>query len=214
MKQSYQQNKYSIAWFKIADFVSRGEKERALGVYRLLSHSIEDSAVVLQLEADILLSCNDEQQALIKYQAAATLYQQVGKLLEALAVYSHLLTLVPHHELFLSKVVALHLLLKNTQFAQQVYEQLFARWIEQKNFASLSICTDEIMQQVQDTHQVLGMIARATAHQIGQDAQGISALVAWAKKLPEQDSLVFLIAKLCEASPQLTAVLDDLSSAP
>jgi hypothetical protein len=37
MKQT-QVDKHTIAWFKIAECVSRGEKERALGVYRLLSH--------------------------------------------------------------------------------------------------------------------------------------------------------------------------------
>lgn len=92
MKQSHQQNKYSIAWFKIADFVSRGEKERALGVYRLLSHSFEDRALVLQLEADILLSCNDDR-AIEKYEQSALLYQQAGRLYEAVGVYEHIMTI-------------------------------------------------------------------------------------------------------------------------
>ncbi len=59
--------KYTIAWFKLAECVSRGEKERALGVYRLLSHSLDDSALVCQLEGDIFLSFNDKQQAVTNY---------------------------------------------------------------------------------------------------------------------------------------------------
>ena len=44
---------YSVAWFKLAEFVTRKEKERAFGVYRLLSHSIADRAFAAQLEACI-----------------------------------------------------------------------------------------------------------------------------------------------------------------
>ena len=54
-------DKYNIAWFRLAECVSRGEKERALGVYRLLAHSFGDEAFAHQLMGDLLLSFDDAQ---------------------------------------------------------------------------------------------------------------------------------------------------------
>ena len=51
--------KTSLAWFKLAEFVTRGEKERALSIFRLLAHSIRHDALVVQLEGDILLAFDD-----------------------------------------------------------------------------------------------------------------------------------------------------------
>ena len=79
---------YSIAWFKLADIVSRGEKERALSVYKLLMHSIPDEAFAHQLEGDILLSFNDDT-ALDRYHSAANLYKKSGNYQKAIAVYEH-----------------------------------------------------------------------------------------------------------------------------
>jgi hypothetical protein len=95
MKQSQSADKYNIAWFKIAEYVSRGEKERALGVYRLLSHSISDHAFSRQLEGDILWAFNDNQGACEKYYEAAQLYTQDNRALQAAAIYEHLVTLMP-----------------------------------------------------------------------------------------------------------------------
>ena len=74
MKQAVS-NKYNIAWFKLADCVSRGEKERAFGVYRLLSHSLDDQALARQLEGDLLLAFQDDG-AVDKYREAVNLYKQ------------------------------------------------------------------------------------------------------------------------------------------
>jgi len=93
MKQVFSEN-YNIAWFKLAECVARGEKERALNVYRLLSHSLDDVALACQLEGDILSSFNDVD-APEKYRQAAHLYQEAHRLLEAAAVYEKLLTLTP-----------------------------------------------------------------------------------------------------------------------
>lgn len=101
MMKHVQSNKYNIAWFKLAECVSRGEKERALGVYRLLSHSIGDPPFVQQLEADLLLAFGDKEEALEKYDNAIQSYQQAQRWLEAAGVYEHLITLEPkkyqHH---------------------------------------------------------------------------------------------------------------------
>ena len=91
-----QADKYTIAWFKIAECVSRGEKERALGVYRLLSHSFNDDAVARQLEADIYLSCNEQERAVFLYKQAMELYKKSARFMEAAAIGEHLVLLLPH----------------------------------------------------------------------------------------------------------------------
>lgn len=83
-------DKYSIAWFKLAECVTRGEREKALGVYKLLYHSIEDQAFAAQLEGDLLESFQDAQAA-IKYEQAAQLYKKQNRLHEAIGVYEHML---------------------------------------------------------------------------------------------------------------------------
>ncbi|MBN2267551.1 MAG: hypothetical protein JW725_04420 [Candidatus Babeliaceae bacterium] len=72
MKQEVPE-KSNIAWFKLAEFITRGEKERALSIYRLLSYSITDQALVAQLEGDILQAFNDER-AIDSYQRAIDIY--------------------------------------------------------------------------------------------------------------------------------------------
>jgi len=89
-------DRYSVAWFKLAECVSRGEKERALGVYRLLSHSIDDQAFKYQLEGDLLLSFNDMTQAAERYLQAIHSYKQTGRLFEMAALYGHLITIQPN----------------------------------------------------------------------------------------------------------------------
>jgi len=100
-----QSDKYTIAWFKIAECVSRGEKERALGVYRLLSHSFNDNAVARQLEADIYFSFNERGAAIPLYRQAMELYQKSKRFLEAAAVGEHLLVLQPNDIFLINDVV-------------------------------------------------------------------------------------------------------------
>jgi hypothetical protein len=128
MKQS-QSNKYSVAWFKIADFVTRGQKERALGLHRLLAHSIGDNALNLQLEGDILLSCNDNR-ALEKYQAAALYYQKEERLCQALAIYEHILLLRPGCSQTILFLIALYNRSAQYHYAEQ-YAQLLVYTLAQ-----------------------------------------------------------------------------------
>ena len=79
---------HNIAWFKLADIVSRGEKERALSVYKLLMHSIADQAFAYQLEGDILLAF-DDLTAVDRYNSAANLYRKNEDYPKAIAVYEH-----------------------------------------------------------------------------------------------------------------------------
>ncbi len=86
-------DKYNVAWFKLAEFVVRGEKERALGLYRLLVHSFDDAALAYQLEGDLLLSFHDGAAAKEKYEYAAQKYAQAHRFIESAAVYEHLISL-------------------------------------------------------------------------------------------------------------------------
>lgn len=79
---------HNIAWFKLADIISRGEKERALSVFKLLMHSIPDQAFAYQLEGDILLAFDDDA-AIDRYHLAANLYKKNGDYQKAIAVYEH-----------------------------------------------------------------------------------------------------------------------------
>lgn len=86
--RTFASESYTIAWFKIADFVARGEKERALNVYRLLMHSVSEPALSYQLEGDILLAFDDDA-AVDRYHVAANLYKKSGKIPQAISVYEH-----------------------------------------------------------------------------------------------------------------------------
>ncbi|MBY0353386.1 hypothetical protein K2W90_03415 [Candidatus Babeliales bacterium] len=82
----------SVAWFKLAYLITRKEREKALSVYRLLSHSFEDRAYALQLEGDILWAL-DDQLASEKYKQAAFLYRKEKRWVNAIAVCEHMLAL-------------------------------------------------------------------------------------------------------------------------
>lgn len=106
--------KYNIAWFKLAEFVARGEKERALGIYRLLIHSFDDKAFSYQLEGDLLAAFNDES-ARDKYLAAAQLYHKEGRIDEAVAMYEVLVYLIPSNLPHAQQLLSLYESTKNAQ---------------------------------------------------------------------------------------------------
>src|SRR5581483_10243003 len=90
-------DKYNVAWFKLAEFVARGERERALGLYKLLAHSFDNYALAYQLEGDILLSFKDTESACQQYHTAAILYKNKECFIEAAALYEHLIILEPQN---------------------------------------------------------------------------------------------------------------------
>lgn len=92
MKKDVTTDKYTVAWFKLAECVARGEKERAFGMYRLLAHSIDNVALALQLEGDLLLSFEDSA-AVHKYRDAAYEYYQRGDRAQAAALYEQIFAL-------------------------------------------------------------------------------------------------------------------------
>jgi len=127
----------SIAWFKLADLIARKEREKALNVYRLLSHSLQDRAYALQLEGDILWSLEDKG-AFERYKQAAYLYQKDKRWVEAIAIYENLLaieqgnndilaTLIPcyamanWHEVFQDRIKKLCALLGDHSLTEQQF---------------------------------------------------------------------------------------------
>lgn len=100
-------NKYSVAWFKLAEFVSRGEKERALALYKLLMHAIDDRAFALQLEGDLLLAFDDAR-ATDAYEQAAWEYIKTNRYQQAIAIYEHITALVPENPAFKCALCSLY----------------------------------------------------------------------------------------------------------
>ncbi len=94
----------NIAWFKLAELIARKEREKALNVYRLLSHSLEDKAYALQIEGDILKSF-DVRDATEKYQQAAFLYKKEQRWVNAVGIYEHLISRDPENLEFLAALV-------------------------------------------------------------------------------------------------------------
>lgn len=110
MRSSSEQ--YTVAWFTLAECVSRGERERAFGVYRLLSHSLDDRAVATQLKGDLCYAFKMPLQAIECYQSAVCLYKQSGRLLEAASVCEHIRTIDPYHIQNLNDLFDLYCLLQ------------------------------------------------------------------------------------------------------
>lgn len=115
-------DKYNVAWFKLAECVSRGEKERAFGVYRLLVYSIDDLAFAKQLEGDLLWFFGDEA-AVDRYATALELYQESEKFVEAAAICEHLVTLRPQEYTYRELLIQLYKKLRVTSKIGQTMEQ-------------------------------------------------------------------------------------------
>ena len=115
-----------VAWFKLAELISRKEKEKALSLYRLLAHSFEGKAYALQLEGDILWSLEDNQ-ALEKYKQAAYLYKKEKNIINAIAIYEHLLTLQPLNYDYLSTLIISYVLISWTEKFEERYKLFLAQ---------------------------------------------------------------------------------------
>ncbi len=109
----------SVAWFKLADLVMRKEREKAMNVYRLLSHSFDDRAYALQVEGDLLWHFEDKKY-FKKYEEAALLYQKERRWLSAVAVYEHINELAPSVQ-YLMMLFRYYVLLKRADKCEQSF---------------------------------------------------------------------------------------------
>lgn len=121
-------NYSNVAWYKLAELIQRGEKEKALSFYKLLSHSFDEKAYSLQLEGDLLWYLEDKQ-ALEKYVQAAFLYKKEKKFIEAVSIYEHLLTLEPENKDFLFEAAKFYVFLD----WQQNFESKFFKLLDLLN---------------------------------------------------------------------------------
>lgn len=127
---------YTVAWFKLADFVARGEKERALHVHKLLMHSVGDEAVSFQLEGDILLAFDDDG-AIDCYHIAANLYKKAGKMQQAVSVYEHLSSFKDDDKV-LEALLDIYCLLKHEDSMLNTFSRLARVCLENDNFTTIS----------------------------------------------------------------------------
>ena len=138
--------KQSIAWFKLAECIGRGEKERALSLLRLLTYSMDSQPFIKQLEGDIL-SFFEDSQALTEYIKAAHMYQQEGNTVEASAVYEKLIALEQKVE-FLEKIINLYTQLKDDKKVVYYQKSLCLKFLQKgfvaKGIQLLKACNDEL----------------------------------------------------------------------
>jgi tetratricopeptide (TPR) repeat protein len=150
------QDKYNVAWFTLAECVARGERVRALGVYRLLSHSINNAAFARQLEGDILLAFQDKNAALSKYREAADLYQKEGKSSEAVAIYEHMRDIDSNKFAYLNKIVELYTALRVESKVICNLKLLFEEYVHRHEFADAQkvlTLLDELLQPEYTAYQ-------------------------------------------------------------
>jgi len=127
-------DKYTIAWFKLAQCIVSGQKERALGIYRLLAHSLNDKALVHQLEGDIFLSFHDNEPAAAAYLHAAKTYQQDNRLFEAALIFDHLTVLQPQLMGHGQKAIEIYTKLNKPDTAHQRLNALCAELIAKQEW--------------------------------------------------------------------------------
>lgn len=147
--------KFNVAWFKLAEFVGRKEKERALGVYRLLSHSLPDDAFAAQLEGDLFMAFQDDK-ALDAYQRSAKLYEKNGQFAHAALIYEQMMLLKPENKDYLIQALKLYEIIKNDVKIARCASQLSRLLIKNSSFdahhdlmATIS-CTPECLLHIQE----------------------------------------------------------------
>lgn len=123
-------DKYTIAWFKLADCISKGEREKAFGVYRLLAHSLEDQAYAMKLEGDLFSAFNDMKAAFEKYEQAALTYLRHKQFKEAATLYEDLVILVEKPEKYLSQLCDLYKNHLSAYFLKSKYIKLCESLLE------------------------------------------------------------------------------------
>jgi tetratricopeptide (TPR) repeat protein len=146
-------DKYNVAWFKLAEFVARGERERALGLYKLLVHSFDDRALAYQLEGDLLLSFHDAVAACQQYRYAAELYKNDARIIEAAAMYEHLITLDPTSKENFIQIIQLYELIGISSHLVMHLERLCDLFIASNEFEQLQFFITEWNGKLEHHHR-------------------------------------------------------------
>lgn len=144
---------YNIAWFKLADFVARGEKERALSVYRLLMHSVSEAALTYKLEGDILLAFDDDA-ALDRYHIAANLFKKSGKYQEAISLYQHALIFKKDEKIY-EALLDIYILIKNKSGILDTFSKIAQLCLQKEKNDWLANLMHRALVQLDKTMQAL-----------------------------------------------------------
>lgn len=196
-------DKHTIAWFKLAECIARGEREKAYGVYRLLAHSLSDQAYALQLEGD-LLRCFDDARAFEKYRQALQLYYQEQRWLQAAGVGAHLESFqeitIPVREI----LVEVHSQLENTAVMLTMLQELIISLIKAGAVEQISTRFDQLFAVPLEPSSLLpawsAIITVAIAHH-GNAAD----IKEWIKRIMAQYDAValqqYFLPTLAQSSP-------------
>jgi tetratricopeptide (TPR) repeat protein len=170
--------KYQLAWFKLSEFIKRGEKERALGIYKLLMHTVDDFAFAKQLEGDILLFFNDPN-ASQSYLDAAHLYKKAHKLAQATAVYEHLVAQFPHEQNFLAALIACYAELGSATRITLSFGRLLNALVRAQPARSIAQALDQLAPLLtqQDAAQLYINVVTQLIHQKTREQKVLDALI-------------------------------------
>lgn len=162
MKQSIS-GKSNVAWFKLAEFVSRGEKERALALYRLLAHSLGDKPFVEQLRGDLLVYFS-AQEAREWYEKAAQLYEMQQRYPQAVSVYESLVIAYPDSRYYVRKLFDVNAAHGDEQSMISSFLRTCRGLATQHEAATIKIIIDHVKSQGLDKRY-----AAHGAHQFARD---------------------------------------------
>ncbi len=154
-------DKYTIAWFKLAECVAKGEKEKAFGVYRLLMHSFDDQAYAYQLEGDLLGAFQDLR-AIEKYAHAAQLYLLNNRFKEAATLYHDLVTMAPDDHHYVMRLIEVYKKHKNHDFVVAKLNKLAEHLFEHNRPLHALLIANELAAFENQT--AAGMYAQCLIH--------------------------------------------------
>jgi len=197
MKQ-VEAEKYNIAWFKLAECIARREKERALGVYRLLSHSFDNTALVHQLQGDILLAFGDSASAIEQFMMAGQLYEEQGQMMHAAIVYDQVVSLEAEHEQALTKLVDLYLNMQHHERMMHCIELLCMRLLKKELYFQLFAYIKQIQLSMSQKAKLLMRVCARALPDSTIDQQVKYQLVQHAldRLMQDSDSLQVFLKKL------------------
>lgn len=72
-------NQYALSWQKLIELIIFKQKAEALGLAKLLGHTMGDRIGALQLQADIYSIFNETEKAIALYIKVSELYAKVSK---------------------------------------------------------------------------------------------------------------------------------------
>jgi hypothetical protein len=128
-------DKCNVAWFKLAECVSRGGKERALGVYRLLAHSLDDKGVASQLEGDILFAFGDKVMAKNRYDRAIAWYKHDKRFREMAAVSEKMHAICPADRVYLEQLIDIYVQLSANPKVSLYLSKLISLCVLENDYA-------------------------------------------------------------------------------